>query len=360
MRSSDSHSTTLNARAHGLFAGVDWRRVDRWLLVGLVAAFAISDLRLLRDALSTQPFGADFLPLWTGGRADPARLYDFGYITGHQTWRFADHVRPFVYPPSALLLFRPLAALPFWPAYIALTAVSGAFFLWAARKLGADWRLLVAATPVLLVALAGQLTFLIGALIMTALLLRGRPMLSGVLFGLAGAIKPQLLVLLPMALIVERNWRAFLATGMTAAACVAISLLFGASWTGWLEALPRFNEVVRNDPGLVATTLTPYAQWGAASFLFTIPVALTAIWFSFRHGDPAQRALALLGGALLVSPYAMNYEIALVIPAVLALRKPLLWSLPFWAALLYLVSGPVPLMVAMALLLVSLRPPREA
>lgn len=364
MSDTDTQPLTLTARLRGLFAGVDWARVDRWLLLGLIAAFLLSDIQLLQAALPRQPFGNDFLPLWTGGRADPSRLYDFGYITGQQMWLYADKLRPFVYPPSALLLFKPLALLPFWPAYIALIAASGALFLWTAVKLGADGRPLLAATPLLLVAMAGQVTFLIGALVMAGIMARGRPVLAGVLFGLAGAIKPQLLVLLPLALIVEGNWRAFWATGATAALCCAVSLLFGASWIDWLQALPKFSALVRDDPGLVATTLTPYAHWGSLSLIFTIPAAIAAIWFSFRHGDRAQRVLALLGGALMVAPYAMNYEIALVIPAVLALRKPLLWSLPFWWALLYFFSGPLPLLIAMALLFVSLWPhvraPREA
>lgn len=351
---------TPTARARDALAGVDWARIDRWLLVGLSAAFVIADVRLLADTLSTQPLGADFLPLWTGARVDPARLYDFAYITAQQTWHFADHARPFVYPPSALLLFKPFALLPFWPAYILLTVVSGGLFLWAAGKLGADRRLLIAATPVLLVALAGQLTFLMGALVMGAVMLRERPWLSGLLFGLAGAIKPPLLVLLPFALMVEGNWRAIIATGATAAACAALSLMFGASWTSWIAALPTFSELVKNDPGLMATTMTPYAQWGAASLILTVPMALAAIWFSFRRGDSAQRVLALLGGALLVSPYAMNYQIALIIPALLGLRKPLVWSLPFWLTLLYFVSGPIPLIAAMALLFVSLRPQPRA
>jgi hypothetical protein len=346
---------TLTARIRGLFAEVDWRRVDRWLLLALIAAFLLSDLQLLRAALPAQPFGNDFLPLWTGARADPARLYDFGYVTDLQSWLYADKVRPFVYPPSALLLFKPLALLPFWPAYIALVALSGALFLWTGTKLGADGRLLIAATPLLLVAMAGQVTFLVGALVMAAVMARGRPLLSGLLFGLAGAIKPPLLVLLPLALIVEGNWRTFLATGATALACGLLSLPFGASWPDWLAALPKFSQLVANDPGLVATTLTPYAQWGAWSYLFSVPAALAAVWLAFRRGDPAQRLLALLGGALLVSPYAMNYAIALVIPAVLALKRPLVWSLPFWWALLYFFSGPLPLIIAMTLLFVSLR-----
>lgn len=356
MSESRAEHTQLTARSVGLFAGVDWAWINRGLFMGLVALLLMRDVRLLSVGLTVQPPGLDFLPLWTGARVDPGRLYDFAYVTAQQSWLFAGKVRPFVYPPSALLLFKVFGALPFWPAYLSLIGTSAALFLWASRKLGADWRLVLAAPPIVLVAFVGQATFLIGALVILALMARGRPILSGVLFGLAGAIKPQMLVLLPMALIVEGNWRACWATAVTAAGCGIVSLLFGASWMGWLEALPRFTSLVEHDPTLVATMLTPYARWGHASLLFTVPAALAGVWFAFRSDDPAQKALALLGGALIVSPYAMFYEIALVVPAVLALRRPLAWTLPFWAALYYWSPGPGPLIVAMALLFISLWP----
>jgi len=336
------------------FLGVDWARVDRVLLVGLIAVFAIMDIRLLQIGLAAQPPGLDFLPLWTGARVDPSRIYDFAYLTDQQNWLFAGKVRPFIYPPSALLFFKFFGLMPFWPAYIVLVGGTGALFLWVSRRLGADWRLVLAAMPVVLAALVGQATFLIGGLVMAAVMARGRPVLSGILFGLAGAIKPQMLVLLPLALLFEGNWRTFWATGLTAAACGVVSLLFGASWIGWLEALPKFTQLVERDPSLVATMLTPYARWGHATLLFTVPAAIAGIWLAFRSGDFAQRTLALLGGALMVSPYAMHYEIALVVPAVLALRRPLVWTLPFWLALIYYPCGPAALIIAMTLLFISL------
>jgi hypothetical protein len=348
--------TPLTARVAGHFAGVDWARIDRVLLLGLIAAFVLCDARLVQLGLAVQPPGLDFLPLWTGARVDPGRLYDFAYVTSQQSWLFAGKVRPFIYPPSALLLFKPLGLLPFWPAYVALAGASAALFLWAGRKLGADWRLVVVAMPVVLTVLIGQVSLLVGALVMLALMARGRPILSGVLFGIAGAIRPELLVLLPLALVVAGDWRAVWATGATAAACVLASLPFGASWIGWLEAMPKFTRLVEHDPALVAAMLTPYARWGHASLVLTIPAALAGVWFAFRSGGAAQKTLALLGGALLISPYAMQYQIVLLVPAVLALRKPLLWSLPFWIALICYACSPIPLIVAMMLLFVSLLP----
>ena len=66
-------------------------------------------------------------------------------------------------------------------------------------------------------AFCGQVTFLLGALVMTGLVVnKERPITAGVLFGLAAAVKPQLLMLLPLALIAEGRWRTIIATGVTA------------------------------------------------------------------------------------------------------------------------------------------------
>lgn len=333
---------------------VDWRRIERIAAWALIAAFLLRGVLLCRLLLMAQPAGLDFLPLWTVARIDPARAYDFAYVTAQQAWLYVGDPRPFIYPPSALPFLRPFGALPFWVAYPAFVAMGGALFLWASRRLGADWRLLILPPPILLVALAGQVTFLIGGLVTAALTLKNRPLLAGVLLGVAGAIKPQMLVLLPLALIVERNWRTFVTTGATAALIALGAVLLGGDWGAWLAALPRFTALVAADRGLVATTLTPFAAWGVASLVVTVPIAAAGVWLAFRRGEAAHRVLALLGGALLVSPYVMNYEIALLVPAVLALGGLALWTFPFWLALMFFPYGPTPLIVAMALLFVSL------
>ena len=92
-------------------------------------------------------------------------------------------------------------------------------------------------------------------------------------------------------------------------------------WFGWLAALPRFELLVSHARLLVANAITPYAalvywrQTGTWALLLA-PAAAAWVWFTFRRGaDMADRILALFGGAFLISPYAMNYELALFAPA---------------------------------------------
>lgn len=328
---------------------IDWRFVGRAAFAILFAFFVFRDLQLLGRVLAHQPLGLDFLPVWTAGRADPARLYDFAYLTANQDWLYADKLRPFVYPPSALLILGPFSIPPFWVGYGAFVACTTALFVWAGRRLGASW-LMVLPPPVFLVPLAGQTTFLVSGLVMTAVTLKKRPILAGVLYGVVGTMKPHMLVLLPLALLAERNWRAFWATGATTLGLVLLSLPTGASWSDWLVALPRFHELVAADAGLSATVITPFTAWGPASLIVTAPAAIAAVWFAFRSDSLPARVIALLGGALAVSPYAMNYELAVLIPAVLAFEKRASWTLLFWATVALAPDEPVALIIALMLL----------
>jgi hypothetical protein len=340
------------ARIDGVFRRFGPARAELFLIAAFTIAFLYRDVRAVQTLTASQPLGVDFAALWAGARVDPSRLYDFASVTAEQAWLHTVNVRPFVYPPSALLFLKPFGLLPFPVAYGLFTAASAAFFLWAAHRIGArSMILLLAATPLILVAVAGQTTFLIGGLVMTALSVRRRPWLAGALFAVTGMIKPQMLVLLPLALAVEGDWRTFRATGVVAALIGLASLALGVSWFAWFEALTRFSDLIARDQSLLDTTMTPTLWLGPASYLITIPIALAGVCLAFRSDSVGERVLALLGGALLVSPYAMNYSIAVLVPAMLALRKPFFYGLPFWLAIFFKPSSPIALGVAMAVLL---------
>jgi len=299
----------------------------RLLMLALLVMFALLSAMVARN-LTLQPAGVDFLAFWNGGRvalADPARLYDFQYLSERQGLDAADGVlRPYINPPSALLLVAPLSKLPFLPAYLTLMLLSLGVMTTAAARIGAPgWQLLL--PTVAFAMFCGQLSPLIAGLVVLGLSFRERPAIAGLLFAIAASIKPQLLVLLPIALAAQGQWRTLLFTGGAGLAICALSAgLFGLqTWIDWLEALPRFNRIVA-EQGLLDTAITPYAKLaglglnGAWAYLLA-PAVLWAVWTAFHRnvGWPDQ-LIALLGGALLISPYAMNYELALLAPAVAA------------------------------------------
>lgn len=328
-------------------------RFRKWALAALLAIFAYKSADLVMMVLRTQPLGADFSCFWAGGKAalsDPARIFDFRYITELQGWPLGPTLRPFVYPPSALLLFAPLATLPLALAYAVWTMLTGGFFLWAARRAGAPWW--VALFPMIaLAAVCGQITFLVGGLALLGLNLRERPILAGVLFGVAAMIKPQTLVLLPIGLLAIGSWRTIIAAGATAVVLFALSsLIWGPGlWLEWLSAIARFQREVipalpalREDQISVRTFLELMGLPGALAYLLA-PVAVALAWSTFRRTpDPLLRATSAFGGSLLIAPYAMHYDAALLLPAIAALlarTDDKLWPASAAAVVLFTFSG---------------------
>jgi hypothetical protein len=351
-------------------------------LFTVLALFLAVDVRLTAGTLRWQPMGLDFLAIWGGVRValeHPSLLYDFSVVTQAQQPLLGAiaKVRPFPYPPSAALVFLPFGLMGYWTAYASFMLLSGALFLQAAWRVSGrvlTLVLLAAAPPVVLAVLAGQLSLLIGGLVLSALAARDRPVLSGVLLGLAAAVKPQLLVLFPLALLLERRWRtlaAALATG--ALVCAASAAVFGlASWLDWLGALPRFSRLIAEDRSLLAIVVTPmgallrHGVQGPALIAaqgLCVLAGAAVVWRVFTtQTSTAVRLMALIGGGLLITPYALGYEFAIVAPAVALLAAQLedpRWPFAFVALLLLSLTVPG-LVILLGLLVCVLQPWRRA
>lgn len=297
------------------------------LAVGLMAIMIWRDYQDLLILVKVQVLGADYSCFWAGAKTaltHPSLLYDFRHNTDVQGWPLGPHdVRPYIYPPSALFVFIPFTFGPYWLGFTAWVLLTGALYMWAALRTGAPWWL--ALFPcVLLVVDCGQMPFIMGGLVIGALTLKDRPILAGVLLGVAACLKPQFVLLAPLAFALERRWTTLVVAGITGlVVCVASVLVWGFDiWFDWLAALPTFKQLVTTNRGLVWTGATPYAWLTGAGFrgawaYLLAPAALGAIWLAFREGvDMADRLLALFGGTLLITPYAMNYEYVLLAPAV--------------------------------------------
>ncbi len=276
--------------------------------------------------------GSDWAPLWAGTQialSDPALLYHFEAVTHLQEPFFGPlGTRPFVYPPSALAWLMPFAWVPLVPAMIAFVGVSGLLFWRSSRAIGASSAVMLA-PPVVLAALVGQTSFLVGGLALAGLArLRKDEIGAGILLGLAVTIKPTVLILAPFALLAGGHYRALIAAAVSGGVVILVSILgFGVDpWLAWIEAIPRFRALFMADEALVRTAVTPYAfavRFGFAPQMMLAlcsGVALIVVVMVFRRcQDVAARSVALLGGALVAAPYAMNYELALLAPAVMAL-----------------------------------------
>jgi hypothetical protein len=327
-------------------------------LTAVLVIYAFFDCALLR---LFGP-GSDWGPLWAAGGlawTDPLRAYDFSYVTSLQGPLLAPtSERPFVYPPTSLLFFAPFGLLPFRFSYALFVAASLFAFARQSSKIGAKPVLPWIAPPVVLAAIAGQPTLLVTALVIAALLdLPSSERRAGLILGIAAVLKPPLLLLAPFALIGGRNWRALESAGLTVASLTGASiLLFGAdAWQAWFAALPKFQELVAGFEPLLRNTVTPHAtvlrlgydpQWTTLGFaLIAIPMVMLAF---ARTCDIPIRLVMLVGGALLITPYGMYYELATLAPVVatLPLRRARDALIPVvWATSLFVNASVVGLLV---------------
>jgi len=241
---------------------------------------------------------------------------------------------PFPYPPSYLFAIWPLGWLPYGTAYLLWDGVTLALFLWAVFGTHARsvmvWLVLLA--PVTILALIqGQNGLLTSALLVGGMRLMGeRPVLGGVLLGLA-TIKPQLGVLVPLALIGAGYWRTLAAAGMTAVLlAVATGLVFGWEvWPAWLGQLAGHAEYLDRS---VSNYLKPTIMANLVLFGVAVPVAhaiqacvgvtvAAIVWLCFRRGAGDLSIAALQVGTFLAVPYVFRYDMPMLANGILLLVR---------------------------------------
>ena len=323
--------------------------------------------RYLHDLDAGDRFGGDFICFWDA--AVRARLGDYGAIYQPETWRLAlsDHsprtLAWFVYPPFSLFGLQLIGgmsynqAVAWWsliplPLYLILVIAHARRADAKLRDLqvsqGQEWgwsgsAILASLTAPFLSAnlFSGQIGTLVAVLFLAATyVLPRRPILAGVFVGLI-AIKPQLGLLFPLALIAAGQWRAIAAATVTIAALSVISLLqFGpALWTDYLEMAALFGQFIAMEYGRIEDlALAPYVSLRsvgvpvlvAAVAQATISLGvLASIVTAFRRSQKGAASIddgrldlrlgLLAAGALLFTPYALSYETPLISLAVIPL-----------------------------------------
>lgn len=285
--------------------------------------------------------GSDFIGFWTTGRMLHlgANVYDSAAHIAAQREFFAskDGYTAFFYPPSFLPFCWPLGLLGYFTALAAWLTATGAFYLLAVRQWWKDvpvrqplWLLFLAFPAVPIVITHGQTSFLVAALLgLGAWLVPRRPALAGLLFGLA-TIKPQLGLLVPVVLVLTREWRVIGWAALGAMLLLAVSLLaFGPGILGaWHTASGTAQSAMEAGAVPFGKLITPFAALRllgapvpaayALQGLVTLCV-IGALWFAGRRGAYSSAlGAAMLAGAPLATPFALDYDLVL-------LAFPLLW-----------------------------------
>ena len=246
----------------------------------------------------------------------------------------------YMYHPGMMLLLWPLADLPYCVGYllwIGLGLVACCIAI-AGTRSGWPLALLVLVAPsTLWTGLCGQSSLLVAALLVGGLMLApSRPIFSGMLLGLA-AYKPQLGLLVPVALLAAERWKVMSSAAATGLGVVLLStLVFGSDvWPAWFRHLPSIVAISDNhrvDWAPLQTTIgANLAMLGAGkragevAQLAGCGFAVLCVWRCFRPSNAAGRCrrqehlqIAVLGAAtFLATPFAFTYDLPLLTAALL-------------------------------------------
>ncbi len=331
---------------HAERAGRAWLDLDRVRVYSAVVLFLFILLMVtwawyshgFTDSRVSRP-GVDFAVFWSASylalSEGPLQAYDVArHLEVMATYGplgiGSTAVLPWLYPPTFLLVVLPLATLPLAFSYLLFVA-GGAYaylrviggLVGASSMLRRGFWLPVLASPAVLAScILGQNSLLTAALVGGAVcLLNKRPVVAGILIGLL-AIKPQLALLIPVALIAGRHMR----TLASAAATVAIFVAVSVAVCGW-ETIPAFLHNVAwarahlvegspagwlGMPSVLAAAqlagLNPAAAY-AVQGLAALAAAASVVYVWSRTREAPLRAAVLAAAALLATPYVRHYEL---------------------------------------------------
>ena len=314
------------------------RRIRSFIPIALAIVITVFAMMfsylVIRNYAVASLWDMDFFSIWSFAKFvlghDVSEIYDNSKLLDYQMDLGADPTeRPYAYPPSFLLIILPLGFLPYHVAFAVWDAITLSIYF--VSSFYRRWRpsailLIIFAPAALQNFCTGQTGFLSAGLIAGGFrLVVNRPILSGILLGLV-SFKPQFGVLIPIALISARLWRAFAAAAVTVGVLIVVSTMaFGWSiWPIWSMKLLGHADWVsavenRFQPTITAnltflgvdTTIARMVQ------MFVAVLIGIFIWFCFRRGVTLLTTAALLVGTLLATPYAFLYDLPILTNAVL-------------------------------------------
>jgi alpha-1,2-mannosyltransferase len=249
---------------------------------------------------------------------------------------------PWVYPPYTMLLALPFGLLPWWLNYTVFLSVSfaglvAALCLWRpAGQIRAVFIAGVVLCPAVAFTIgAGQNSFMSAGLVTAGIwFMHRRPPVAGLLLGLL-AFKPQLALLVPVALLAAGAWPAIVYAAGTVLALLAASLVVPglALWQGWLHLFlshdPAFQQWVNAGRIYGQSVFTCLRLAGVPETAANMGQAVAlvfggvCVWRGFRAPlTEASRLAVLLAAMVLGAPHIGDYDALLLgIAAMLVLTE---------------------------------------
>jgi hypothetical protein len=275
----------------------------------------------------------DHAMFWVAGHLvraqQTATLYDLPAYLVAAAKLLPDQIRfwPFIYPPFVLPYAVLVSHLPLAAGYYVAAAVLTACALALLRGAGLPWWCIAVGclSPMALWDLyLGQLGLVCGAALFAGLVwLPRRPVLAGALLGLL-CVKPQYALLVPLAVLAGRHWRA-MAAGIVALVFVAVLSLAIAGPVAWAAYLGPGRAALA---GLMTQPFGPGPQDGATSVFWMLRslhlplmpayagqalaalAASVACWRLWARGAPNAALLTVLL-TYFVTPYGYDDDLAI-------------------------------------------------
>jgi hypothetical protein len=295
------------------------------VLLVFAAALSYSPNFRWEDGPRASAFGGDFIHEYLGGHlvrhGDRARFYDPAYARELQHdpavlgFRFdTDQWSPIIYPPFYYLLLSPLSRLPFATANLLFVGLMAACFAltvallsWAypRERTLLTWGVALSVCfPPLITNLVMSQKGTLALLVLTGtwvLLDRRRPFAAGLVFGLL-AFKPQLTLVIGLAMLLGRQWAFVRGAALTGAALVGLSVMLGV-------------DVCRQYL-VVASTMASYIETPG------FPLGMMHCWYGFFRLLLAGLPVAIVQGATLLASLATVCTLARLMRGPLALATP--------------------------------------
>lgn len=322
-------------------------RVAPWVaLLTLLVAAGVGIMVATGQGADASSVGGDFPSFYGAGstvlNGAGGQLYDPAVQQAAQSEQFADgRFLYFAYPPFTAVAYAGLAWLPYEVAFVlhtvlavgALIGAVVAFRPFARGMLNGPSRLGIASAvcvslyPVLRSVLGGQnATFSLLFLVLVARFdLEDHAMGTG-LAAAAMLYKPQFGILVILALVIGRRWKATAWAGAGAAVLFGVGVaVAGTGWLGvWVEAVTAFGDENLIVNGWLMVSVLGFVQnlFGTAAWTFVVTgLVLAAVGIPVAVGVVTRRwaeipwyAVAPL--VVLAAPSALYYDTAMVLVTV--------------------------------------------
>jgi hypothetical protein len=308
------------------------------ILVFALLTAVLTDVGLL-IFLVPDGIGADFFAFWRAANSPHP---------------YALSATPFGNPPTALILLQALRILPFWPTFAVFTFGGILAFSWFARNLyGRTAALLGLLSPAaILAAVPGQLSIIEGALIFAAF--GSSPIACGVLLAVAASLKPQMVLLAPVALYGAKGRRSCLAFVLAAVLLTIVATgLFGpAIWSEWVRGVQMLVAAAGERHALLLA-VSPFSFAGSVNRIVIAGAVIIAFLcaaglYALRNLPAGEQAAALVAFSLLASPYALSYDMVALAPfAAAVVLRDRAWRGLFGAITYTAALGPLCLISAL-------------